>query len=73
MDTSHLISNLILCGSGLVGDAAESRDIDSTAGFLNFGHLENNDEDTDDHNEDKDDNGGDDDGRVYDGDGDGNL
>ena len=68
----RLITHLILCGSDLVGEAAESRDIDSTAGFLDFRHfehLENDDEDNDNYNGD-----GDGDGNCVDGgDGDGDL
>ena len=56
----------------MVGEAAESRDIDSTAGFLDFRHfehLENDDEDNDNYNGD-----GDGDGNCVDGgDGDGDL
>ena len=63
----RLIIHLILCGSGLVGEAAERRDIDSTAGFLDFRHFEHleNDEDNDNYN-------GDGDGNCVDG-GDGDL
>ena len=71
----RLIFHLILCGSDLVGEAAESRDIDSTAGFLDFRHFEHleNDEDNDNYNGDGDGDGDGDGNCVDGGDGDGDL